>query len=167
MFKEHSENKNYDNSEVCDFGMNDNMDENMDNYPIQFINDQPFLKLTRKEINLNEFFLQLGIKQNSLVSLGTDLLYQLHKYSKENFQEYFFYIELKSSLFQKSNLIEKFKQITKNENENISKINFKDDLALEYFVNISQMNDQDLMNNPNLISLMSISLNNRKNCSKI
>ena len=59
--------------------------EKYTNHPIQFINDKPFLKLTRKEMNLNEFFLQLGIPQNSLMNLSAELLYQLHKYSKENY----------------------------------------------------------------------------------
>ena len=55
---------------------------------LQFINDKPFLKLTRREINLNDLFLRMGIPQNSFLSLCSELVYQLHKYTVFNFQRY-------------------------------------------------------------------------------
>ena len=54
---------------------------------LQFINDKPFLKLSRREINLNELFLRLGTQKNSFLKLSSDLVYQYHKYSVSNFSE--------------------------------------------------------------------------------
>lgn len=54
---------------------------------LQFINDKPFLKLSRAEINLNELFLRLGTQKNSFLKLSSDLVYQYHKYSVSNFSK--------------------------------------------------------------------------------
>lgn len=52
---------------------------------LQFINDKPYLQLNKSELNLNDLFLRMGVTQNGLLHLCSELVYQFHKYSLFSF----------------------------------------------------------------------------------